>query len=108
MVQPVKDNRNWMERKLNIPPLGDLTAAVTALNNLTSSVDKKKIKEFENVIDRISVIPTEKFQAAKAVIDSLIGLVNAVDRLVKGLPPDMIKDIKLSELIDGIKKDMGK
>ena len=120
------DRRNFLERRFNLPPIGDLKGNLDGINTLVQALDKEKVKQATTLLTQIAKIQQQSKpgelerverilqlviqilcnpQAAK-IVEDIQSTVCAVQSLVKMLPPDILKGVKLGELIEDIKKDV--
>jgi hypothetical protein len=91
-----KDTRNFLEKKFNLPPLAEI-------NSLLQSLDMAKMKDVQALITELNALPLEKYQALIKLLPELTEFVNALQKLIKMLPPDMMRDIKFAELVKEVK-----
>jgi hypothetical protein len=126
MVQQPKDNRNFLEKRFGLPPLGDLKGNLDSVNTLVQSLDKEKIKQATSLMKMIADIQARsqpgELERVERIISMVVqiscntnipqvvsdvkSVVVALKDLVKMLPPDMLKDMKIGELVADIRKDM--
>lgn len=126
------DNRNFIERKFNLPHLnpGELKETLNMVNQLTQSLDTPKIKQVSNLANLIlriqqqskpgemdTILPllkvifemsAEKITAIDKTVLDILSTVQAIQSLIKILPPDMLKGLDLKELAGEIKKETRK
>ena len=133
--QPSPDNRTWFERKLNLPHLnpGEIKEQIASANTLVHSldtIDKETLKQvgllvammvklqqgggkndlqlFCQIIQIISTIPADKLDKVVSIVSDIRCTVEAVQKIIKSLPPDMMQGLKLGDLAGEIKKEIGK
>ena len=123
------DTRNFLERRFNLPPLGELKDNVDSVNTLLQALDKEKLRMLQHLLDSliklqqagkpqeidqlssifqlVCAMPVEKIQAVCTTIVGLNDFVCSLQKLIKMLPPDMVANIKLGDLIGQVKEGMG-
>ena len=131
--QPPQDNRNRIERMFNLPPLkafGEIKEDINSVNTLLQSLDKEKLKMITNllnmilkvqqgggkndlqlfcqIIQIISTIPPDKLDKVVSIVSDIRCTVEAVQKIIKSLPPDMMQGLKLGDIAGEIKKEIGK
>lgn len=104
-----------LEKAMGLPPLKDVQKLVTTINTLSETLTNLKqqagsveIGQFTSILQMISNMPDAKIREVDKTINDLLKLIDAISRLVKSFPPSMLEGLKLSELAEQIKGQMGK
>jgi predicted GNAT family acetyltransferase len=125
MAQQPKDNRNFLEKRFGLPPLGELKGNLDSVNTLVQSLDREKIKQATSLLKMIADIQARskpgELERVERIVSMIVQLscntnipqvvsdvksvVVALKELVKMLPPEMLKDMKIGDLIEDIKKE---
>ena len=120
-----------VESKLGIPPLENLSQMKETLNTincLVQALDKEKVKSIQKlmegilkiqvtggqkgltdmtgIIKIIADVPPERLDKIVKVADDIRSTAEVVRDLVKLIPPDMMKNFKLSDIAGKIKEEM--
>jgi hypothetical protein len=119
-----------IEKAMGLPNIGEAKKTLETVNSLVQSLDKEKLKTISHLLDTIvkiqqqggpdgvnqfaliiqviSQVPESKLDKLVLVIEDVRGTIEAVQKLLKSLPPNILANINLGEIASEIKKEMGK
>ncbi|MDD5731022.1 MAG: hypothetical protein PHN57_07865 [Candidatus Omnitrophica bacterium] len=119
-----------IENKLGLPHIEEMKKTLDTVNTLVQSLDKEKLRmvqhladtilriqqtggpngvgQFASIIQIIAQTPNDRLNTISKVTEDIRGTVEAFQKLVKGLPPGMLENIKIGDIANEIKKEMGK
>jgi hypothetical protein len=117
-----------VEKALGLPKLSEMSKSLEAVDSLTKNLDMPRLRALKSITDNLVQLqaqggqqgmqvfgtamqmlagtPTDKLDKVAKITDDIRETANVIQKIVKALPVEALKNLPLDELAGEIKKAM--